>query len=126
MAEHDKPQRRRRLSRPVVLAAAVALVDREGPAVLTMRRLAAELGVEPMALYRYTVGKEGLLDGLVESFFAEVDERLRTSVEQARADKATASAEPPWLTELRRIARAFAGAVHAHPEVLPVHSRGAP
>ncbi|GAA2200022.1 TetR/AcrR family transcriptional regulator [Streptomyces bangladeshensis] len=120
MAERSKPERRRRLSRPVVLAAAVALVDREGLAALTMRRLAADLGVEPMALYRYTDGKEGLLDGLVEAFFAEVNERLRTSVEQARADTASAAAEAPWRTELRRVARAFACVVHAHPEVLPV------
>ncbi|MFG3009133.1 TetR family transcriptional regulator [Streptomyces cinerochromogenes] len=119
MAEHSKPERRRRLSRPVVLAAAVALVDREGLAALTMRRLAADLGVEPMALYRYTDGKEGLLDGLVEAFFAEVNERLRTSVERARTDTASA-AEPLWRTELRRVARAFACVVHAHPEVLPV------
>ncbi|MEU6665182.1 TetR/AcrR family transcriptional regulator C-terminal domain-containing protein [Streptomyces sp. NPDC046727] len=120
MVERNKPDRRRRLSRPVVLAAAVALVDREGLTALTMRRLAADLGVEPMALYRYIDGKEGLLDGLVEAFFAEVNERLRTSVERVRPDAASASAEPPWRTELRRIARAFAGAVHAHPEVLPV------
>ncbi|MFF8905113.1 TetR/AcrR family transcriptional regulator [Streptomyces olivaceoviridis] len=117
MAERDKPGRRRRLSRPVVLDAAVALVDREGLAALTVRRLAADLGVEPMTLYRYTDGKEGLLDGLVEVFFAEVNGRLRTSVERARAD---AAGEPRWRTELRRIARAFAGVVHAHPEVLPV------
>ncbi|MGW3463351.1 hypothetical protein ACWDE9_28845, partial [Streptomyces olivaceoviridis] len=44
-----------------MLAAAVALVDREGLAALTMRRLAADLGVEPMALHRYT-------DGRVEPF----------------------------------------------------------
>ncbi|CAM5611037.1 MULTISPECIES: TetR/AcrR family transcriptional regulator [Streptomyces] len=117
MAERDKPERRRRLSRPVVLAAAVALVDREGLAALTMRRLAADLGVEPTAPYRYTDGEEGLFDGLMEVFFAEVNERLRTSVERARAD---AAGEPHWRTELRRIARAFAGVVHAHPEVLPV------
>ncbi|UFR01026.1 TetR family transcriptional regulator [Streptomyces sp. Go40/10] len=119
MAERGKPERRRRLSRPVVLAAAVALVDREGLPALTMRRLAADLGVEPMALYRYTDGKEGLLDGLVEAFFAEVNERLRTSVERARTDPPSA-AEPAWRTELRRVARAVACVVHAHPEVLPV------
>ncbi|GHI03223.1 hypothetical protein AQI88_01540 [Streptomyces cellostaticus] len=120
MAQRDNPARRGRLSRPRVLAAAVALVDREGLAALTMRRLAADLGVEPMALYRYTASKEALLDGLVEAFFAEVNERLRTSAEQARADSGAAPVEPPWRAELRRIARAFACVVHAHPEILPV------
>ncbi|MFI8497763.1 TetR/AcrR family transcriptional regulator [Streptomyces sp. NPDC085524] len=118
MVERDSPGKRRRLSRPVVLAAAVALVDRDGLAALTMRRLATDLGVEPMAIYRYTAGKEALLDGLVEAFFAEVNERLRTSAE-AGADEAR-SPGADWRAELRRIARAFASAVHAHPEILPV------
>ncbi|MEU3778427.1 TetR/AcrR family transcriptional regulator C-terminal domain-containing protein [Streptomyces sp. NPDC032472] len=117
MVEPDTPERRGRLSRPLVLAAAVALVDREGLAALTMRRLAADLGVEPMAIYRYTVGKEALLDGLVEAFFAEVNDRLRTSAGTAFD---VTSDVPAWRAELRRIARAFAAVVHAHPEILPV------
>ncbi|MET8627030.1 TetR/AcrR family transcriptional regulator [Kitasatospora sp. NPDC004669] len=113
MVERDGPEKRGRLSRPLVLDAAVALVDREGLAALTMRRLAAELGVESMALYRYTPGKEGLLDGLIEAYFAEVNARLRTSAH-------TDLQEPEWRLELRRIARAFAAAAHAHPEILPL------
>ncbi|MFG3228526.1 TetR/AcrR family transcriptional regulator [Kitasatospora sp. NPDC048194] len=113
MAEQDSPEKRGRLSRPLVLRAAVALVDREGLGALTMRRLAAELGVESMALYRYTPGKEGLLDGLVEAYFAEVNTRLRIS---SGAD----DHEPEWRRELRRIARAFAAVAHAHPEILPL------
>ncbi|WP_330329139.1 TetR/AcrR family transcriptional regulator [Streptomyces sp. NBC_00536] len=120
MAEQDVPERRGHLSRPLVLTAAVALVDREGLARLTMRRLAVDLGVEPMAIYRYTAGKEALLDGLVEAFFAEVNDRLRTSAEEIRADRGITSGDAPWRAELRRIARAFAAAVHAHPEILPV------
>ncbi|MGW3210380.1 TetR/AcrR family transcriptional regulator [Streptomyces sp. NPDC001135] len=120
MVQRDTPERRGRLSRPLVLSAAVALVDRAGLAALTMRRLAADLGVEPMALYRYTDGKEGLLDGLVEAFFEEVNERLRTSAQESRADGGAGPAEPPWRGELCRIARAFACVVHAHPQILPV------
>ncbi|MFB7667222.1 TetR/AcrR family transcriptional regulator [Kitasatospora sp. NPDC056138] len=117
-AEPDRstPEKRGRLSRPLVLSAAVALVDREGLAALTMRRLAAELGVESMAIYRYTPGKEALVDGLVEAFFAEVNALLRTSAE------ATEPAEggQAWRAELRRIARTFAVVAHAHPEILPL------
>ncbi|MET3988088.1 TetR/AcrR family transcriptional regulator [Streptomyces sp. PvR034] len=120
MAERDTPARRGHLSRPLVLTAAVALVDREGLARLTMRRLATDLGVEPMAIYRYTAGKEALLDGLVEAFFAEVNDRLRTSAEQTSGDGEIPSSAPPWRAELHRIARAFAATVHAHPEILPV------
>ncbi|MFD7905541.1 TetR/AcrR family transcriptional regulator [Kitasatospora sp. NPDC059722] len=108
---HEGPEKRGRLNRPLVLRTAVALVDREGLAALTMRRLAGELGVESMALYRYTPGKEALLDGLIEAYFAEVNERLRSSAQ---------SPEPAWRAELRRIARTFAAVAHAHPEILPL------
>ncbi|MFF2044372.1 TetR/AcrR family transcriptional regulator [Kitasatospora sp. NPDC058170] len=120
MVEQDGTERRRRLSRPLVLATAVALVDREGLAALTMRRLAADLGVESMAIYRYTPGKEALVDGLVEAFFAEVNDRLRTSADHDRAEGAAGPAVPAWRAELRRIARAFAAVAHAHPEILPL------
>ncbi|WP_030243984.1 TetR/AcrR family transcriptional regulator [Streptomyces sp. NRRL S-350] len=113
MVDRDGPEKRGRLSRPLVLGAAVALVDREGLAALTMRRLAAELGVESMALYRYTPGKEALLDGLIEAYFTEINDWLRTNA-------ASGSPEPGWRLELRRIARAFAVAAHAHPEILPL------
>ncbi|MEE1786051.1 TetR/AcrR family transcriptional regulator C-terminal domain-containing protein [Streptomyces sp. SP17BM10] len=106
-----RPEKRPRLNRPLVLRTAVALVDREGLSALTMRRLAGELGVESMALYRYTPGKEALLDGLVEAYFAEVNERLRGSAQ---------TPEPGWRAELRRIARTFAAVAHAHPEILPL------
>ena len=46
------------LSRDRVLAAAVALADAEGLPALTMRRLAADLGVEAMSLYHHLPGKE--------------------------------------------------------------------
>lgn len=120
MVERGSPEKRGRLSRPLVLAAAVALVDRDGLAALTMRRLATDLGVEPMAIYRYTAGKEALVDGLVEAFFAEVNERLRTSAGEIHSGRDAESAGLLWRAELRRIARAFAFVVHAHPEILSV------
>ncbi|MDH6130155.1 TetR family transcriptional regulator [Kitasatospora sp. GP82] len=113
------PEKRGRLSRPLVLAAAVALVDREGLAALTMRRLAADLGVESMAIYRYTPGKEALVDGLVEAFFAEVNTRLRMSPEEGIPEEESGTGRT-WRAELRRIARAFASVAHAHPEILPL------
>ncbi|MFI9319116.1 TetR/AcrR family transcriptional regulator [Kitasatospora aureofaciens] len=113
MVERDGPEKRGRLNRPLVLRAAVALVDREGLGALTMRRLATELGVESMALYRYTPGKEALLDGLTEAYFTEINARLRTSA-------GGGPHEPEWRTELRRIAQAFGVVAHAHPEILPL------
>lgn len=60
------------LNRERVLAAAVALVDAEGIDALTMRRLAADLGVEAMSLYYHLPGKDALLDGLTESVVGEI------------------------------------------------------
>ncbi|WP_307872688.1 TetR/AcrR family transcriptional regulator C-terminal domain-containing protein [Paractinoplanes ovalisporus] len=60
------------LSRDRVLAAAVALVDRDGLPALTMRRLAADLGVEAMSLYYHLPAKKALLDGVVETVLSEI------------------------------------------------------
>jgi AcrR family transcriptional regulator len=64
------------LSRDRVLAAAVALADAEGLSAVTMRRLAASLGVEAMSLYHHLPGKDGLLDGLVETVVADVGDAV--------------------------------------------------
>ncbi|MFJ7906119.1 TetR/AcrR family transcriptional regulator [Kitasatospora sp. NPDC096204] len=45
---------------------AVAIADAEGLDAVTMRRLAAELGVAPMAAYRYVSGKDELIELMVD------------------------------------------------------------
>ena len=62
-----------RLNRDRVLQAAVGLADEIGIEALSMRRLAEELGVVPMALYKHVANKEQLLDGMVEVIVAEID-----------------------------------------------------
>ncbi|HWU47789.1 MAG TPA: TetR/AcrR family transcriptional regulator C-terminal domain-containing protein [Humibacter sp.] len=64
---------RRRLSRNAVLAAALSLADREGSAGLTMRALARDLGVVPMALYKHVADKDELIDGMVDIVWSEVE-----------------------------------------------------
>jgi AcrR family transcriptional regulator len=49
-----------------MLEAAVTLADEIGIDALSIRRLAQELGVVPMALYKHVADKEDLLDGMVE------------------------------------------------------------
>lgn len=49
------------LSEEAVVTAALGIVEREGASGLTMRDLAAELGVSPMAAYHYVDGKDDLL-----------------------------------------------------------------
>jgi len=62
-----------RLNRDRVLQAAVQLADQIGIEPLSMRRLAEELGVVPMALYKHVANKEELLDAMVEVIVAEID-----------------------------------------------------
>ncbi len=82
------------LNRSRVLAAAVALADRDGIEALTMRSLARELGVEAMSLYHHVANKDDLLDGIVHVVAGEI--------------QAAASAlEPPpdgsgWKAAMRR------------------------
>jgi len=64
------------LSRERVLAVAAALADTEGLYVVTMRRLATDLGVEAMSLYHHLPGKDGLLDGLVDTVITEVNQEI--------------------------------------------------
>ncbi|MDT0441902.1 TetR/AcrR family transcriptional regulator [Streptomyces johnsoniae] len=54
------------LTLTAIVGAAVALADREGLAALSMRRVAAELGVGTMTLYRYIPGKGELLDLMLD------------------------------------------------------------
>ena len=56
LALGDRPA----LSREYILHTALRIVDRDGPDKLTMRRLGAELGVDPMAVYHYLPNKAAL------------------------------------------------------------------
>jgi len=62
------------LSRERIVKAALKLVDEEGLAALSMRRLAATLGVDPMAIYYYLPNKAALEGALVEAVVADVGE----------------------------------------------------
>jgi AcrR family transcriptional regulator len=64
------------LNRERVLEAAIALADGEGIRRLSMRRLAAELGVEAMSLYHYFASKDELLQAMLEAVFAEMEPAL--------------------------------------------------
>src|SRR4051812_2438012 len=63
----------RPLTRERVLLAALELADRGGVRSLSMRKLAAKLGVEAMSLYHHVANKEDLVDGLVDLVFAEIE-----------------------------------------------------
>jgi AcrR family transcriptional regulator len=72
MAQQTNPPRPP-LSRPRVLQAAVALADETGLEAFSMRGLAQQLGVVPMALYKHVANKDELLDGMVDIVFGEIE-----------------------------------------------------
>jgi TetR/AcrR family tetracycline transcriptional repressor len=70
----------RRLSRDLIIDAALAHIDRDGAQGLSMRSLGQDLNVEAMSLYRYVHGKEDLLEGVVgrlmDNLASKIDEEL--------------------------------------------------
>lgn len=92
---------RPRLNRDRVLRAAVALADRVGLQALSMRRLAAELDVVPMALYKHVADKEALLDAMVDTVVGEIepadpDADWRTAVRGRVLSARRALLRHPW------------------------------
>jgi AcrR family transcriptional regulator len=61
------------LNKERILLTAVALADADGVDSLSMRKIAEELDVVPMALYRHVANKEEMLDGMVDLAVAEID-----------------------------------------------------
>lgn len=90
---HNMASQRPQLSRERILEAAGRVVAKDGLESLSMRRLAQELDVWPMSVYRHFRDKEELLDALVESAAAQVElpaaggdwrHRMRVLLEGAR------------------------------------------
>jgi TetR/AcrR family transcriptional regulator, tetracycline repressor protein len=103
---HRGAGQRAGLSRESVLGAARRIADQDGADRLTMRRLAAELGVMPNALYTYFPHKEALLDALVDDLLAGIDP----------GDPA----EGDWRDGLARVMDASRRLLLAHPLLVPV------
>jgi len=70
-----------------------------------MRRLGAELGVDPMAIYGHIPDKAALFDGLIEYVLAEIEVPAPTG---------------DWAKDLRAVARAARTTLLAHPHVVPL------
>ncbi len=66
-------ERRKPLSKEMVLRAAVALADEGGIESLSMRKLARAVGVEAMSLYNHVANKDEILDGIVDLIVGEID-----------------------------------------------------
>ncbi|MBB4919719.1 TetR/AcrR family transcriptional regulator C-terminal domain-containing protein [Streptosporangium saharense] len=70
--ERPSPAPRQTLSPQRIATTAVAIADAEGLEAITMRRLATDLGVAPMAPYRHVSGKDDLLELMVDHVYADL------------------------------------------------------
>lgn len=60
------------ISREEIIQAAVGIVEAGGYEDMSIRNLAAQLGISPMALYRHIRDKDDLLDEVVDILLAQV------------------------------------------------------
>jgi TetR/AcrR family transcriptional regulator, tetracycline repressor protein len=95
--------RRPQLTREHVVAEALAVIAQDGVQALTMRALAARLGVVPGALYRHVRNKEQLQDLVLDNVLAEVDVHLDPSL--------------GWTDQLKLLAHRLRQVLEAHPGV---------
>ncbi|WP_445528116.1 TetR/AcrR family transcriptional regulator [Streptomyces cyslabdanicus] len=95
------------LDRERIAAAAVALVDRDGLERFGVRRLAEELGVDPMSIYHHIKGKAALLDAVSEAVLTEM-----------AVDAVDASHD--WQKIARRTAHGYRDMAYRHPRVFPL------
>lgn len=96
---------RQKLSRDLILRAALRLADDEGIEAVSMRRLGQALSVEAMSLYKHVSGKEDILDGIADLVMQEVPVPTR---------------DLPWRSALTQSAVATHEALLRHPWAGPV------
>jgi TetR/AcrR family tetracycline transcriptional repressor len=94
---------RRTLSRDEVVAEALAIISATGVEALSMRGLAARLGVVPGALYRHVRSKEQLYDLLLDGVLAEVDCHVDDSL--------------TWTAQVSELAQRLRAVLEGHPGI---------
>ncbi|MFE1437598.1 TetR/AcrR family transcriptional regulator [Streptomyces sp. NPDC058739] len=107
MARPRKPL----LSTDRIVATARELVDTEGLAAVSTRRLAAELGVSGPSLYNHFRTKDEILEAVADSVSAQVD----LSMFEGGRD---------WRAALHDWAVSYRAALRDHPNIVPVLAQG--
>jgi AcrR family transcriptional regulator len=106
LTAEEKPGRRgpkQARSTAEIAATAIALADAEGVDAVTMRRVAQELGLSPMALYTYVPGKAELLDLMLDTVYATMprsapaDAGWRARVTAVADDNRALFGAHPWV-----------------------------
>jgi AcrR family transcriptional regulator len=101
-----KPRERVQLSRDVIVDGALRLLDRDGAAGFSMRKLAEELGVGAGAIYWHVENKEQLLQLVFDRVIGELPtpaaepERWREQIKQAARDERDMMRRHPGLAQL--------------------------
>jgi AcrR family transcriptional regulator len=99
----DDQDRRPQLTRERVVDEALTVIAHDGANALTMRRLAARLGVVPGALYHHVRNKQQLHDLVLDNVLAEVDLQLDPAL--------------GWSEQLKVLAHRLRQVLEAHPGV---------
>jgi AcrR family transcriptional regulator len=105
-APMNDQDRRPQLTRQRVVAEALAVIAHDGAQALTMRSLAARLGVVPGALYHHLRNKQQLHDLVLDGVLAEVDGHTDPS--------------QPWTDQLKLLAHRLRQVLEAHPGVAAI------
>lgn len=113
MARPRKPL----LSTDLIVETARALVDTEGLAALSTRRLAAELGVSGPSLYNHFRTKDQILEAVADSVSGLVDLSMFE-----RGDGGEGALD--WRTALHDWAVSYRAALRDHPNIVPVMALG--
>lgn len=99
---------RSQLTRERVVAVAVELADTGGIEAVSMRRLATEVGVDPMSLYRHVNGKEDLLEAMIDAVIARIEPVTdagdwRASARATMLAARATMSRHPWTAQLRKV-----------------------
>jgi AcrR family transcriptional regulator len=111
-AEEPEEGTRSRLSKRAVVDRALKLADADGLDALTIRKLAQDLGVTPMALYWHFRSKDDLLEGMAEQVWAEIDVHIDPAV--------------PWWVQLQAGLESLLRVLRAHrsaPQLVQEHEK---
>jgi TetR/AcrR family tetracycline transcriptional repressor len=101
---------RARLQRDRIVRRALEIADAEGLDAVSFRRLAADLGVTPMALYRHLADRSDLLVAMTDLILAEIE-----LPEDTGGD---------WADALRDVLRSAMAAYARHPAAPALTSSG--
>jgi AcrR family transcriptional regulator len=98
------------LSRQLIVETAAELIDRDGLASFSTRRLAAELGVRGPSLYNHFKTKDQILDAVADTITAKVDVSFFATHE--------------WREALLLWGKSYRAALTAHPNIVPFLAQG--